>query len=195
MSEKRIVFCQANQSDIAGMAAIEGEFFGDYEKIYNEDFLRKWFAHNPDMFFVIKNTDDAVLGFVVLTPVTKKLHEQLLRGEIFDFFDFGEEDVCRSMNSDYYYVSDICVTKSKEINYLAAVTNAIGGMIDILSQKAKFVTACPISKAGAKLCKAIGMKKVAEADCDGQKYTICALVVDQEIISRFQRLVKKINRE
>ncbi len=195
MNDKQIRFCPAQKEDIPGMVEIEQEFFGDYEKSFDNAFFTQWYAHNPDMFFVIKDAENAVLGFVILTPITEQLHNKLIRGEVFDFFDFAETEVLKTMTSDYYYVSDICITKRKQINYLKAVTNVVGGMMAILAEKAKHVTACPVTSAGAKLCRTIGMKKVAEANSDGKKYTICALESSPEIITHFQRVMNRVNRE
>ena len=194
MSRGHIVFAQAKSQDLPAMAAIEQEFFGDYDKAFNLDFLKKWFAHNPDMFFVIRNEMNTVLGFVILSPVTEKLYARLIAGEVFDFFDFPEEDVLVSMNSDYYYVSDICITRKAKISNLAATINIIGGMIEVLSEKAKHVTACPVTKEGAGLCRTIGMKKVAESEHNGQAYTICELNVTPENIERFRRLTERVNK-
>lgn len=194
MSSGRIVFTKARSEDLQTMAAIEQEFFGDYDKSFDVSFFEKWFAHNPDMFFVIRDETNAVLGFVILTPVTEKLYTRLISGDVFDFFDFSEEDVLASMNSDYYYVSDICITRKVKISSLGATINIIGGMIEILSEKAKYVTACPVTKEGAGLCKTIGMKKVAESEHNGQSYTICQLDVTKGIVDRFRRLTQRVNK-
>lgn len=118
----------------------------------------------------------------------------MIAGDIFDFFDFHDEDVLASMNSDYFYVSDICITHKVKLNNLAATINIIGGMIEILSEKAKYVTACPVTKEGAGLCRTIGMKKVAVSEHHGQAYTICELIVTPENINRFRRLTERVNK-
>jgi hypothetical protein len=193
MNDKQIRFCLAKREDIPAMVEIEQEFFGDYEKAFDEVFFTEWFMHNPDMFYVIKDGEKTILGFVILTPVTEKLYNQLLSGEVFDFFDFPSSEVTKTMDSDYYYVSDICITKRQEINYLKAVTNIVGGMMKVLSEKAKYITTCPVTPSGAKLCKTIGMRKVAEVDSNGKKYTICALESSPEKIARFQRLMDRVS--
>ena len=194
MSSGRIAFTQAKSEDLQAMAAIEQEFFGGYEKSFDVAFLKKWFFHNPDMFFVIRDEANTVLGFVILTPVTEKLYARLIAGDIFDFFDFHEDDVLASMNSNYYYVSDICITRKAQLSNLAATINIIGGMIEILSEKAKYVTACPVTKAGAGLCRTIGMKKAAVSEHHGQDYTIYELIVTPEMVERFRRLTRRVNQ-
>ncbi len=193
MSNTEIRFCQATRDDIPGMVKIEEEFFSDYEKAFDQPFFDQWFAHNADMFYVIKNIENDVLGFVVLTPITEKLHNRLIEGEIFDFFDFPKTEVIKTMDSDYYYVSDICITKSKAGKYMKAVINIAGGMIGILAEKAKYVTACPVTAAGARLCRTFGMKKVAEAESNGEKYTVCLLKVTPDAIARFRRFTNRAN--
>ena len=194
MSSTDIRFCRATREDIPGMVKIEEEFFSNYEKAFDQKFFDQWFEHNANMFFVIKNVEEDVLGFVVLTPITETLHNRLIKGEVFDFFDFSKSEVIRTMDSDYYYVSDICVSRSRAGNYMKAVINIAGGMIGILAEKAKYVTACPVTTAGARLCRTVGMKKVAESESNGVRYSVCLLEMTPEIISRFQRIEKRTNR-
>ena len=77
---------------------------------------------------------------------------------------------------------------------MKAVINIAGGMIGILAEKAKYVTACPVTTAGARLCRTVGMKKVAESESNGVRYSVCLLEMTPEIISRFQRIAKRTNR-
>lgn len=194
MSNTNIRFCRATREDIPGMVRIEEEFFSDYEKAFDQKFFDQWFEHNADMFFVIKNVEEDVLGFVVLTPITEALHNRLIKGEVFDFFDFSKSEVIKTMDSDYYYISDICISRSRAGNYMKAFINIAGGMIGILAEKAKYVTACPVTTAGARLCRTVGMKKVAESESNGARYSVCLLKVTPEIIGRFQRIAERTNR-
>ena len=186
-----INFGIANNEDIDSMVNIEKEFFSDYSRAFDKDFMEKWYKYNPNMFYVVKDSNGKVLGFTILTPVTEELYNKLLLGEVSDMFDFNEEDVLKDLNSDYFYFSDICVSKENK-NYIKTVGMLLGGMIKILSENATYVTTSPITKEGLRMCEHIGFKKVSEEIFEGKSYPIYELIITKEKKDKFSRISRLI---
>ena len=144
------------------------------------------------MFFVVESSAEGVVGFVILTPVSELLHRKIISGELYDLYDFPLSEVPKEeMRSEYYFVSDICLSKQKAYSYIQAVSKLLGNTLKIMWEKAKIVTACPVTQEGLKIDESIGMRKVAEAFHDGKKYPIHLIEVTQEGFSRFQRIISQ----
>ena len=194
MKNENLVFTKATKDDLKDIGAIELEFFKDYEKSFTSEFLEKWFGYNPDMFYVVKKAGLDTVGFIILTPVSEQLHNRIVAGEVFDFFDFPEADVLNSMQSDYFYVADICLSGEKKYSYLNAVIVLIGNMFRILADSARFITTCPVTEEGLKICHTLGMRKTAEAIDSESRYPIYLLEVTEDKINRFSKLMKRASR-
>ena len=59
------------------------------------------YKYNNHIFYVVKNKEDQVLAFTIMTPITEKLYNKMLTGEINDMYDFPFEDVLQEKKSDY----------------------------------------------------------------------------------------------
>lgn len=188
-------FKNATWSDLKEISKIEQEFFGGYSKAFNEEFIKSWYKHNPNMFFVVKNGQDKVVAFSILTPISEKLYDKLVKGEVGDLYDFNKSEVPRTMDSNYYYISDICITKeaTKSRNVIFALL--FGGSINFLLDKANYIMTLPVTKEGARLCKKLGFVEVSESLCDNKKYPICELQTNNENIKKFTRFAKVLHKK
>ena len=187
-------FSQCSWNDLTDIAQIEQEFFSQYEKAFDISFLEKWFLHNPEMFYIIKSDEGKTTAFTILTPISKVLYERLCAGEIFDFFDFSPSDVMTEMESEYYYIADICISQSVKHQHIRTVINLIGGIADILCMYAKYVLACPVTREGARICKSIGMNQIAVSVYNGLEYHICKTEITDEVKTRFLKIINKMDR-
>lgn len=194
MKNNELRFEKANFEDLGEIANIEGEFFSDYSKVFSKEFLEKWYLYNSDMFYVVKDCNNKVFAFTILTPITNDLYNKILLGMENDMYDFSYSDVLKTMDSDYYYVSDMCVSKKNAgKNYFKAVAFLVGGAIKILSEKATYVTTTAITDEGLKLCKHIGFREVSYFNDDN--YYICELLITDERKKRFSKLTKLVKEK
>lgn len=190
-----ISFLKAEENDIKEMAKIEKEFFASYDRAFDELTLSKWFSHNPDMFYAVKDDAGELLAFSIMAPITSDLYQRLRAGQVSDMFDFKEEEVLKAFESDYYYIADICVRNfDNESKYLRVATLLIIEMVKIMYQKAKFVMTTPVTDKGLKMTKTIGFKPVAIDEHNGQKFPICEIIVSDENKKRFDMLIEYSNR-
>lgn len=185
------VFTNASYDDLEQMADIEKKYFSDYERAFDYNFFAEWYTHNPEMFYVVKNEVEGVIAFTVVVPVDETLHNMLLKGEVSDLFDFSKENVCKEMNSDFFYVADICVNNTK--NVLVAARMLIE-VCKILYSKAKYVTTSPISKYGLKMCQHLGFEEVAKQNYNGHEYPVYCLSIDK-VNSKPEKYSKFIQEE
>jgi len=195
MVNKIYRFERAEKEDIKDIAEIEAEFFGDYSKAFNYPFLEKWYNYNKDMFYVVKNNENKVLAFTIMTPITEKLYNRMLTGEINDMYDFDEQDVLKEKQSEFYYVSDICASKKRnEKGYFSVVSYLMAGLVDFLSQYSHYILTSPVTKEGTAVCKNLGFREVAVSNFDGKSYSICELIADDKTktaLSKFSRILKR----
>lgn len=163
-------FEKATKREISDIARLEKESLGNYEDYYDENFLTTFFYHNPDMFYVTKK-DDEVRGFVILAPLTKKLHLDITLGKYSDMCTFPKNEICRDMNSIYMNLADIVVDNTKgKIAFLKAFATLYQGIINTIFQLSNggYITASPISSEGLNLINVLGMKYIA-TDINGNK--------------------------
>lgn len=180
----------ANRQDLAEMAEIENEHFNGYERAFTKDFLEKWYNHNSNMFFVVRDKNNEVSAFIILVPVKKPLYELLLEGTVSDLFDFDEDLVCTDMNSDYYYIADICMSQKKSNMKVGA--QLMFGAAKIIYTYAKYVTASPITNMGLRLLQGLGFKKVSEQEYNGEIYPVFELDMNDETVFRKKFIKNKI---
>jgi len=187
-----IAFEKAKETDIKGMAEIEKLFFGSYGRAFDEESLTKWFLHNPDMFYVVKDELDELQAFAIVAPVTEGLYQKLRTGQESDMYDFKEEDVVKTFESKYFYLADICIKDQENISqYLKVATVLIGEMMKLMYVNAKYVLATPVTEKGLKISKTIGFVPVATDIVDGQEYPVCEIVVTEEKYQKYKGLIDR----
>ncbi|HYU73813.1 MAG TPA: hypothetical protein VEL31_14125 [Ktedonobacteraceae bacterium] len=97
-------FSQATPEDIPAIAAIDEATFNQSEKgkegaepreVYlhwiGETYLR-WMTKNPDVFSVLRNTANTVVGFASLLPMKKETMDRFVKGEM-KMADIPSEDI------------------------------------------------------------------------------------------------------
>ncbi len=186
-----IFFTSAKIDDIAAMVEIEKEYFASYGRAYNEEFMLRWYRHNPDMFYVLKTAYDEILAFAILTPVTEKLYGDIRSGKVADLFDFPESEVPRNFASDYFFIADVVTSREKCKSQTEAVKLRLQyENIIVLYNNAKKVLTSSATKEGLKAMKAAGFEEVASEEFEGQKNFISELIITekiyQELMQRFE---------
>ena len=193
--KKLLKFEKAKETDIPELVAIEKEFFDGYSRIFDEVNMTKWFYHNPDMFYVVKDNNDEIKAFTIITPVTDELYTKLRNGEVTDLFDFKGEEVPTDFNSDFYYIADACVKgKSSNLGFIKIAGTLLINIAKILKENAKLVITSPITDASKNLCSHLNFKLISsemfegkecgvyELECSDQKYE--ELIKNRKGISR-----------
>lgn len=191
MKDNELVFAAARLEELPGILAIEREFFSDIDVCYDLAFLQKWYAHNPEMFYVVRYGASAIVAFLIFVPIQETLHNALLRGELCDLLDFPEEQVCRSMDSEWYFMADIAISASGGFPYLRAASKLFGGLVRLGGRLANYVTSCPITEAGVKLNASLGMRPIAEAKHGDTVYPIYYMEITDEKRYRTRRFLKQ----
>lgn len=169
----RYLFKNATIEDIAKIETIEKSFF-DNGVAFDAEFLKKWFLHNPNMFYVVKKSDDELAAFTILVPITEKLYSDLKLGKVHDMAQFTEEEVLLEIKSEYYYVADIAVNEKK----LAPTLILIKGITKFLGDNAHWVMTTPITKDGLSFCKTMGF-------CSAELGKNCELEVNSSLRNRY----------
>ena len=139
-------FKAATIEDIAKMVAIEEEFF-ENGIAYTADFISTWMQYNPNMFYVVKDSDGTVKAFTILVPITEACYEKLKRNEITDMISFKEEDVLNSIQSEYYYFADIASSKKDPL----ASFSLLKGIQKFLGDNAHYIATTPITDDGVRI--------------------------------------------
>lgn len=180
MEKNSLKFQVAVAEDLIQIAEIEQEFFPGYERAFTEEFLKKWFEHNKDMFYVVKSSAGVVQAFIVLVPVDEQLYDELLQGLKSDLYDFEMEHVLTSLNSEYYYIADICISKKAE-KYIRTAEKLMVGAAGVIYSHANRVTTSPITPEGNQMCKHLGFKEVAKQEFNGEYYSVQELIIPKKM--------------
>lgn len=146
-------FQNATCEDIPQILAIEEEFF-QKDIAFTEEFLKKWFNYNPNMFYVVKGVKGNVEAFAILVPVTENLYRQLQNGKVHDLSQFSRDEVKNTVKAEYYYIADIAASSRKT----GPSIELIRGMIKFLGHNTHWVIATPVTNDGFQLCKTMGFK-------------------------------------
>ena len=178
-----LFFDKAKSEDFGGILDIEEEYFSSYGRALDKESMTKWFNHNHDMFYVVKNEVGEVLATTILVPVVEELYEKLKSGQVSDLFDFKEEEVPKNSNSNYFHLESVCATKKKGVlNFYKAANIMLRNMIDVVYMKtdAKYVTTSPITEEGKKIVESVGFVFSSYETYEGEKYPIYVLPVTKE---------------
>jgi len=98
---QRTQFQMAVPEDIPAISAIDEKTFNvgkedaepkDAYLEWIEETYRRWMTKNPQVFFVLRNGANKVVGFVALLPIKKETMDRFVRGEI-RMADIPTEDV------------------------------------------------------------------------------------------------------
>ena len=131
----RTQFHMATPEDIPTIAAIDEKTFnaGKEDAEPKEAYLRRiektylrWMTKNPQVFFVLRNSANKVVGFAALLPIKKETMDRFVRGEI-GMADISSDDVelFESGKPLHLYVIALCIDPA----YKATTKEEYGAMM------------------------------------------------------------------
>lgn len=108
-------FERLGKQELSSVLQIEWANFSGYGHVFSVDSLKKWHKHNRDMFWVVKDKRNWIMGYAVIVPITKKLYSKICNGLYSSLLDFPERDVLHKNNSLYYHIEVIATIYQKEV--------------------------------------------------------------------------------
>lgn len=177
-----ITFSEAKEDELSSILQIEWSDFPGYGHIFSVESIRKWYHHNSNMFWVVRDSRNWVLGYAALAPITKKLFQRICRGEFSSLVQFPKKEVLKDNASIYYHIEVLASVPSRTAT--RAGRYLIKSIGDVLLKNAKYVTASPVSDIGLRLCKYFNFKFVANEIAKDHTYPIHSLIVNKQKIDR-----------
>lgn len=188
-----------DEKDIIEMAKIEEHFFSDYAKKLTPEILLDWYNHNSDMFYVVKDNEGNVKGFTILTPVTEDLYGKIRSGETVELVDFNKEDVTRTLDTDFFFISDICVVGDNPIERSFSAAILAANIAEILFAKTnereiegKVLTVAITDDSKKLTTKKMSFIPVGEVEIDGVIGHIVELHCTGENYEKFTKSMGKL---
>jgi hypothetical protein len=131
----RTQFHMAAPEDIPAIAAIDEKTFNtgkedaEPKEVYRrwiEKTYRRWMTKNPQVFFVLRNSANKVVGFAALLPMKKETMDRFVRGEI-GMADIPSDDVdlFEPGKPLHVYIIALCIDPA----YKAATKEEYGAMM------------------------------------------------------------------
>lgn len=175
-----LVFDNAKSNELSSILQIEWGNFAGYGHIFSVESLKKWFAYNPSMFWVVRDARKWVLGYATLTPITKALYNLITQGYFSSLTQFPECEVLTGRDTEYFHIEVLATvpwrTSSRTGIFL------IKHIGESLLSHAKYVSTSPITRVGKRLCSYFEFKHVSDEKSGDRKYPIYCLKVNQESI-------------
>ena len=142
----------AEDYDIDGIMAIEENFFKEKEISYKREDIIKWMNFNRNMFYVVRDTNNQVVAFTILVPITEDCYCKFKQGKNNDLDKLQLGDIVPYMESDYYYFADVaCLNKDANASMIIFRT-----VLPFLIENTKYIVTTPVTKEGqikaSKLC-------------------------------------------
>lgn len=150
-------FTVATIDDIKGIVDIEAKYF-ENGIAYTSEFIKKWLAYNPNMFYVVKDKNDNIKAFTILVPITENCFNKLKENEINDMNQFDEGDVLQTVQSEFYYFADIATFNKDPLS----TVSLLNGIQKHLCANAHYVAATPITNDGLRISKIFGFGPILE---------------------------------
>lgn len=144
------IFDLAKEEDIKGIMELELKYFKELS--YKEDDIRKWIKRNSSMIYVVRDSNNIIIAFTIIAPITNNCYNKFKSGIVTDMNEFELEDIETTMESDYYYFADVV---SDDKNPIASMI-MFKHILPIFWEKAKYVVTTPITNNGKN--KAIKLK-------------------------------------
>lgn|GEM_PF-2413358 len=179
-------FRPAREEELSSILQIEWGNFKGYGHIFSVDSIRYWFAHNPGMFFIVRDSLNWVLAYATIVPITQKLYERILHGEVSSHSQFSPEEVVPGMDSDHWHLEVIATVPSRSFARVGGyLIREVGSF---LTTHAKYVTTSPITEIGKRLCSYFGFEEVATESFGCESYPIFRICIDPDDVKK--RLAK-----
>jgi len=153
INNKDLYFDLANEYDIEGIMEIEENFFQSGVAYKKEDII-KWMNYNPNMFYVVRDSEGRVKAFTIIAPITEECYKKFKSGIITDMNEFELSDIMITLQSDYYYFADVA---SKQKDAIAAMI-LFNNILPIIWENTHYVVTTPITDAGRNKARKLGAK-------------------------------------
>lgn len=173
-----ISFDHARKDELSSILLIEWSNFAGYGHIFSVESIKKWYSYNPQMFYVIRDSRNWVLGYGVLVPIKKRLFDKIISGKYSSLTEFPQSEVLQKYDSPYYHCEVVATIPPR--TSLRSGPQLIKSLGSMLVKYAKFITTSPITDIGIRLCKYFNFKQVAEQKFDNQLYPIYVLEVEPD---------------
>ncbi|MFC1947339.1 radical SAM/SPASM domain-containing protein [Chloroflexota bacterium] len=178
----QLEFGVARLEELSSILQLEWGNFPGYGHIFSVESIQKWYKHNSNIFNVVRDERGWVLGYVAVVPVTRYLSKQIIKGEISSLVQFPEDQVLKTKNSECWHIEVLAKIPSRTATRVGSYI--IEGTGLLLLEKAKYVTASPITPIGERLCKYFGFTRVSSEYFSGSEYPIYYLQVDAEDVKK-----------
>ena len=166
-------------TDVKTIVHLDHLSFPTYDHAFSSQSLTKWFKHNPDMFFVVTDHSDDVLGYAAIIPIDSQLLWRLRQGLVSSVVEFSESHV--PVHSSYFHIEVVAVRPDLRGTRISACL--LLAIADRLLSEAEIVTASPINATGQKLCESFGFKPISEERLGKHTYSVYELTVDKKRLS------------
>jgi len=140
-----------------------------------------WLNINPDIYFMLKNTtQDTVVGYANVAPVTKECYEKILTGETWDI-EISEDDVLSYDFPGIYYLNFTSIVIHPSYRNSGALVQFIDAIIDKILELSsheiyfKEMVADALTQEGEKFCRLFGMQLTNESKHQSKIYSVSLL--------------------
>lgn len=178
----RLTFDKARRDELSSMLQIEWSNFPGYSHLFSVDSIKKWYSHNPDIFYVMRDAGNWVLGYAAIVPISESLFRRICAGEFSALVEFPETDVfAEGVSSPYYHIEAIATIPNS--TYQRAGSALIHDLGEMLLSKATYITASPMSDIGKRLCHYFNFAYSSTQHYGGNNYDIYVLDVAKNNLS------------
>lgn len=176
-----IVFSFAKKDELSSILQLEWVNFPGYRHLFSVESIKKWYKHNPKMFYVVRDSRRWILGYATVVPISEELFKNIRHGKFSSLDSFPEKEVLRNENTHYFHIEVVATLPSMAAMGVGRfVIKSVGSY---LLKHAKHVTTSPITEIGLRLCNYFGFEYVTDEKLNGEKYPIYILEIDKKDIS------------
>lgn len=181
-----LVFDNARESELSSILQIEWGNFAGYGHVFSVESLKKWYAQNPKMFWVVRDARKWILGYATLVPITRNLYNSIIKGNYSSLTHLPEEEVLTTGETEYFHIEVLATISSRTSSRTGIfLIRSIG---NFLLDHAKYVTTSPITNIGRRLCKYFGFKHASDENFEGRLYPVYySNVKKEEIQNKLKR--------
>lgn len=176
----QIEFAPAKEDELSSILQIEWSNFPGYGHIFTVESLKKWYRQTPSSFWVVRDSKRWVLGYAAIVPVSQRLSQRILRGDLSSLTQFAEDEVRTPDGTEYFHIEVLATVPSRTASRAGRyLINQVGAY---LLTHARYVTTSPVTDIGVRLCRYFNFQRVADEIVDGMSYPIYYLEVDKDQI-------------
>ena len=146
-------FDLASKEDISGIIELENKYFEE-DIVYKEEEIRKWISYNPNMIYVVRDSNNKVIAFTIIAPITEECYNKFRGGLITDMNEFEQSDIMVTLQSDYYYFADVVSDNKNPIASMIMFRN----ILPILWENTHYIVTTPVTDAGKNKAIKLGAK-------------------------------------